>query len=546
MNIKEESVYQIYVKSFADSNGDGIGDLQGIISKLDHIAGLGVSCVWLTPIYPSPMRDNGYDVSDYCAINPLFGTMEDFDLLVTEATKRGLKIMLDMVLNHSSTEHAWFKRALAGERKYQDYYIFKQTPSPEQLPTNWISKFGGSAWSFSPEVGKHYLHLFDRTQADLNWENPELREELFNIVNFWLAKGVKGLRFDVINLISKPNNFIDDHKGDGRRFYTDGPRIHTHLKELHARTFGLVPGCITVGEMSSTSIENCIRYSVAQEKELSMVFTFHHLKVDYANGNKWTLAPLDFIGMKKLFNEWQTKMQAGGGVNALFWSNHDQPRVVSRFGNDTQFHYQSSTMLAVAQYLMDGVPYIYQGEEIGMTNAYFTSIDQYKDVESLNYFKELTQNMSASQALTILATKSRDNGRTPISWNDTQGHGFTTGTPWLPFSTRAGQVNVKKDRTKCESIYTFFQLILQLRQNYSVFIGGIYQQLAHDHPSIYAYQRQNDTAMAMVFCNFSTQTSTMMLPKALPQQLILNNYEFCHKEGLYLTMQPYQLLVFHN
>ncbi len=546
MTIKQNSVYQIYVKSFADSDGDGIGDLQGIISKLDHISGLGVSYVWLTPIYPSPMNDNGYDVSDYCAINPLFGTMDDFEQLMAEATKRNLKIMLDMVLNHSSTEHEWFKRALTGEQKYQDYYIFKQTAGPDEVPTNWISKFGGPAWSYAPEVGKHYLHLFDRTQADLNWENPALREELFAIVNFWLAKGVKGLRFDVINLVSKPDHFTDDSQGDGRRFYTDGPRIHTYLKELHARTFGRITDCLTVGEMSSTSIENCIRYSSAAEKELSMVFTFHHLKVDYANGNKWTLAPLDFIGMKKLFNEWQTTMQVGEGVNALFWSNHDQPRVVSRFGEDTEFRYKSSTMLAAAQYLMDGVPYIYQGEEIGMTNAYFTSINQYKDVESLNYFNELTQTMSESQALAILAAKSRDNGRTPISWDDTAGHGFTTGTPWLPFSTRAQQINVQKDRTHCESVYTFFTHILQLRQNYSVFVDGIYEQLAQDHPTIYAFRRYNDTANALVFCNFSKHPSTIEWAEDLPPQLILTNGTGYQKEGFTLTLQPYQLLVFHS
>lgn len=546
MSIKQNSVYQIYVKSFADSNGNGVGDLQGIIAKLDHIAGLGVSHVWLTPIYPSPMKDNGYDVSDYCAINPLFGTMADFDLLMAEATKRGLKIMLDMVLNHSSTEHEWFKRALAGEKKYQDYYIFKQTPAPDQLPTNWVSKFGGPAWSFAPEVGQHYLHLFDRTQADLNWENPELREELFAIVNFWLAKGVKGLRFDVINLISKPEKFEDDHAGDGRRFYTDGPRIHSYLKELHARTFGNITDCLTVGEMSSTSIANCIGYSLASEKELSMVFTFHHLKVDYAHGNKWTLAPLDFLGMKKLFNEWQTQMQAGGGVNALFWSNHDQPRVVSRFGDDTTFHYQSSTMLAVAQYLMDGVPYIYQGEEIGMANAYFTSIDQYGDVESLNYFKELTKTMSESQALAILAAKSRDNGRTPVCWDETAGHGFTSGTPWLPFSARAGQISAKKDKASQNSVYRFFKQILQLRQEYPVFVEGVYAQVACDHATVYTFTRKSANATALVLCNFAAHDSVLTLPEILPAQLVLNNYSEYQGQGKQITLHPYQVLVWHS
>ena len=399
-DFKDKVVYQIYTKSFRDANGDGLGDLRGVIEKLDYLRDLGVDYLWLTPFFKSPLNDNGYDISDYRAIDPVFGTMEDVEELIAQADRRGLGLMFDMVFNHTSTEHQWFQRALAGDKKYQDYYIFREG-APDAPPTNWESKFGGSAWAYVPELGKWYLHLFDRTQADLNWDNPAVREELKEVLRFWKAKGVQGFRFDVVNLISKPAVFEDDHQGDGRRFYTDGPHIHEYLKELTADAE--LEDLVTVGEMSSTSLDNCVRYTNPAEKELSMTFSFHHLKVDYRDGNKWELQPPDLGKLKELLTTWQLEMQRAGGWNAVFWCNHDQPRAVSRFGDDGQYWKESAKMLATCVHLLRGTPYIFQGEELGMTNAGYTSIDQYRDVESLNYYRIMLQSgKTEEEALEVL------------------------------------------------------------------------------------------------------------------------------------------------
>lgn len=408
-------IYQIYPKSFMDADGDGIGDLQGIIKKLDYLEYLGIDYIWITPFFLSPQRDNGYDVADYRKIDPAFGTMEDLEELIAGADKRGIGLMLDMVFNHTSTEHEWFRRALEGEKEYQDYYIFKEG-NPRHMPTNWESKFGGPVWEYVSHLQKWYLHLFDVTQADLNWENPRVREEIKDILKFWKEKGIKGFRFDVVNLISKPAAYEDDMEGDGRRFYTDGPKVHDYLKEL-VRDAG-IEDLITVGEMSSTTIDNCIRYTNPAEKEFSMCFNFHHLKVDYKDGNKWELMAPDTEMLKKLLKQWQLGMQENNGWNAVFWCNHDQPRIVSRFGNDKEYLQQSAKMLATAIHLLRGTPYIYQGEELGMTNPCFTDIGQYRDVESLNYYNILRQEGKTNEdALHILSARSRDNSRTPMQWS---------------------------------------------------------------------------------------------------------------------------------
>ena len=380
-NFSDKVIYQIYLRSFKDSNGDGIGDIRGITQQLDYLKELGVDYLWITPFFVSPQNDNGYDVADYRNIDPIFGTMEDLEELIREGKKRGMELMLDMVFNHTSTSHEWFQKALAGDEKYQNYYIFKDG-TPDKIPTNWESKFGGPAWEYVPHLKKWYLHLFDVSQADLNWENPEVREELKNVIRFWQKKGIGGFRFDVVNLISKPEHFEDDHIGDGRRFYTDGRHVHEFLKELTADT-GL-DQYVTVGEMSSTTLDNCIRYSNPQEKELSMCFNFHHLKIDYKDGKKWELMEPDLMRLKELFETWGTGMQEGNGWNALFWCNHDQPRIVSRLGDEDRYWKESAEMLAASVHLMRGTPYIYQGEEIGMTNPHFDDIRQYRDVESLN------------------------------------------------------------------------------------------------------------------------------------------------------------------
>ena len=375
-DFNHKTVYQIYPKSFCDKNGDGFGDIRGVIEKLDYLQELGVDYLWLTPFFISPQRDNGYDVADYRNIDPKFGTLEDVEELIAQSAHRGMGIMLDMVFNHTSTEHEWFRKALAGEKKYQDYYIFKEG-DPDKFPTNWQSKFGGPAWEYVPNLKKWYLHLFDVTQADLNWDNPEVREELKEIIRFWKEKGVKGFRFDVVNLISKPEKMEDDWIGDGRRFYSDGPHVHEYLKEL-VRDTG-IEDMVTVGEMSSTSLEHCIRYSAPEEKELSMCFNFHHLKVDYKDGNKWALMEPDYEKLKELFETWQMGMQEGNGWNAVFWCNHDQPRIVSRFGDEDWYWKESAKMLAGMIHLMRGTPYIYQGEEIGMLNAHYSSVHQYRE-----------------------------------------------------------------------------------------------------------------------------------------------------------------------
>ncbi|MBN1467862.1 MAG: alpha,alpha-phosphotrehalase [Fusobacteriaceae bacterium] len=500
-NIGEYVIYQIYPKSFKDTTGSGQGDLRGIINSLDYLEELGIDFIWLTPIYPSPQNDNGYDVADYCNINKDFGTMKDFEKLVEEGKKRNIYIMLDMVFNHTSTEHKWFKEALKGNEKYMNYYIFKEGKNGKE-PTNWVSKFGGNTWEYVPNLDKYYLHLFDKTQADLNWENEELREEIYKICNFWLEKGVKGFRLDVINLISKPEIFEDDYEGDGRRFYTDGTKIHEYLKELNKNTFGKYSDVITVGEMSSTSVENCILYSNKEEKELDMTFNFHHLKVDYKDGNKWSNIEFDFEKLKNLFSEWQIKMNEGGGWNALFWCNHDQPRAISRFGNDNIYHRESGKMLATALHMLKGTPYIYQGEEIGMTNAYFDKIDDYRDVESLNYFDILKKDNEEKDILEVLQKKSRDNSRTPMQWNSDINGGFSKEEPWINLNKNYKEINVYNALKDEDSIFYHYKELIKIRKKYDVVKFGDYEEIKTNTKGLYVYKRKYKQEELLVVCNF--------------------------------------------
>ncbi|QNO15511.1 alpha,alpha-phosphotrehalase [Alkalicella caledoniensis] len=550
-DFEKSVVYQIYPKSFKDSNGDGFGDLKGVIEKLDYLAKLGVDYIWLTPFYVSPQKDNGYDVAEYCKIDSRFGTMADFEQLIKEASKRDIDVMLDMVFNHTSTEHPWFKRALLGEKKYKDYYIFKK-PVNGGEPTNWISKFGGSAWQKVKEFDEYYLHLFDVTQADLNWENPDLREEIYQVVNFWMDKGVKGFRLDVINLISKPQTFENDLEGDGRRFYTDGPKIHKYLKELNRETFGKKEGILTVGEMSSTTIDNCIKYSNPDEQELSMVFNFHHLKVDYQNGDKWTSMDFDFIQLKKLFNTWQVGMQEGNGWNAVFWCNHDQPRIVSRFGDDKTYHKESAKMLGTTIHMMRGTPYIYQGEEIGMTNAYFESIEDYRDIESINYYNILMEKgKSKGEIIKILQQKSRDNSRTPMQWDKTPQGGFTSGIPWIDVNKNYGHINSENALADSSSIFYHYKKLISLRKELDIIAYGDYYPILEQHPSIFAYMREYKNEKLLVINNFYPEESEFNLPEDInlegyQDELVISNYENTQKtfRGS-INLRPYESLVFH-
>lgn len=535
-------VYQIYPKSFQDTDGDGFGDLRGVIERLDYLAELGVDYLWITPFFTSPQYDNGYDIADYRNIDPRYGTMEDFDELVREAAKRGMYLMMDMVLNHTSTKHEWFQKALKGDPKYRNYYIFKKGKNGLP-PTNWVSKFGGNAWSYLPETDEYYLHLFHVTQADLNWENPEVRQDIYDTVNFWLEKGVKGLRFDVINLISKPDVYEDDLEGDGHRFYTDGPKIHQYLQELNENTFGKYDDVVTVGEMSSTTLENSIRYSNPESNELSMIFSFHHLKVDYPSGNKWEIEPFRFHDLKKHLFIWQEEMEKGGGWNALFWCNHDQPRIVSRIGNEKEYRVKSAKCLATAIHGLKGTPYIYQGEEIGMTNAGYTSIDEYMDIESLNYYNILKlQGKSEEEVIRILGAKSRDNSRTPMQWDASENAGFTKGTPWLKVCDRYKEINTES-RHEPDSVFQYYKELVKLRKELPVIQKGAVTPLLREDKEILAYKREYQGKELYVFCNFFD--GEVKVPYSIPEDCksILSNYgeEISPKE---LVLRPYEAVMF--
>lgn len=524
---RQAVVYQIYPKSFQDSGGKGTGDLQGIIRRLDYLQELGVDALWLTPIYSSPQVDNGYDIADYYAIDPAFGTMQDFDQLVTACKQRGLHLIMDMVFNHTSTEHCWFKTAIQDpQSRFRDFYIWRN-PVNGQEPNNWQSKFGGNAWAFDPQSSQYYLHLFSEQQADLNWENPEVREEIKKVLHFWADKGVDGFRLDVINLISKQQDFCDDTSGDGRRFYTDGPRVHEYLQELAHDVF-LPRGCMTVGEMSSTTLDHCQRYSRADGRELSMVFNFHHLKVDYPNGEKWQLAEPDFIELKKLFADWQNGLHQQGW-SALFWCNHDQPRIVSRFGHEGEYREKSAKMLATVLHMLQGTPYIYQGEEIGMTNPHFQQIDDYRDVESLNlWLANQQQQIPSSQTLAVLAARSRDNSRTPIPWDSSDTAGFSQAVPWIPLGDNVTTINVAAALENKNSVFYCYQQLIRLRKQHPVIMNGNYQDLLPDHPAIWCYQRDDGNRKLLVIANLSENSIEFELPDAwknIDSECLLHNNE---------------------
>ena len=527
-DISNKVVYQVYPKSFKDSNGDGWGDLKGVTSKLDYLKGLGVDYIWLTPFFPSPQRDNGYDVANYRAVDPRYGTMEDFEELSREAHARGIGIMLDMVLNHTSTEHEWYQKAIAGDKRYQDYYIFCEG-MPEKRPCNWLSKFGGPCWQWEPAVGKWRMNLYDPTQADLNWANPDVRRECADVVRFWKEKGVDGFRFDVVNNISKPSTYEDDFIGDGRRFYVDGPHVHEYLQEL-VREAGIdtSEGFMTVGEMSSTSLEACLGYTNPADHELSMVFSFHHLKVDYKDGQKWSLMPPDLNELYRLLSTWQEGMQAGGGWNALFWDNHDQPRVVSRFGNDGKLRVPSAKMLCLFMNLLRGTPYIYQGNELGMTNAHFTSIEQYRDVESTNYYRILMdeEGKTSEEALRIVAARSRDNGRTPMQWDAGKNAGFSAGEPWSTMACDAADCNqaeicVEREVADPDSIFAFYKQVNELRHGMDVVAHGKVKFLDAGSVPVFEYARFGELAVGERYDAATATAADLTQPGSL---LVLANF----------------------
>lgn len=546
MKFKDKVVYQIYPKSFNDSNSDGWGDINGIIEKLDYLSYLGIDYIWINPIYPSPQKDNGYDVEDYTKIDPRYGTMEEFENLCKEAKKRNIEIMLDMVFNHTSTKHKWFQKAIKGETKYKEYYFFKKTKNNEP-PTNWKSKFGGSAWEYSKELGEYYLHLFDKTQADVNWDNKDLRKEYFEIVNFWINKGVKGFRFDVINLISKGEFKDDPNLFDGRQFYTDGPMVHEYIRELNKNSFGKSKNILTVGEMSSTNIENCIRYSGEENNELNSVFTFHHLKVDYKNQEKWKVKEFDFQELKEILYKWQVEMENGNAWNALFWNNHDQPRALSRFGDDEKYLEKSAKMLATTIHCMRGIPYIYQGEEIGMTNAYFNDITQYEDIESLNVFDELKKTgVLEKEIYKILQERSRDNARTPFQWENSKNAGFTKGTPWIGLNENYKNINARKALEDKNSIFFHYKKLIELRKKYKVIQDGSFIPLYKKDKFILGYKRILDNENLIVINNFYGKKTEITFQEDINKyNIILSNYDNVILKNK-MILKPYESLVIYK
>ncbi|WP_335873022.1 alpha,alpha-phosphotrehalase [Bacillus sp. 2205SS5-2] len=551
---KKAVVYQIYPRSFYDTTGNGVGDINGIIEKLDYLKKLGIDVIWLTPIYQSPQRDNGYDISDYYSLHEEFGSMEDFDRLLAEAHQHGIKVIMDIVVNHTSTEHEWFQKALqSSDNSYRDYYIWKD-PIDGSEPTNWQSKFGGNAWEFDEKSGQYYLHLFDVTQADLNWENESLRQELYDMMTYWFEKGVDGFRLDVINLVSKNQQFPSDDgfvaPGDGRKFYTDGPRVHEFMHEMNEKVFSKYDA-MTVGEMSSTTVDHCIQYTKPERGELSMTFNFHHLKVDYPNGEKWSVADFDFLQLKQILSKWQVEMNAGGGWNALFWCNHDQPRIVSRFGDDGKFRQQSAKMLATTIHMMQGTPYIYQGEEIGMPNPKFTEIEQYRDVESLNMHQILAeQGTSHEEIMSILQEKSRDNSRTPVQWESAPHAGFTKGEPWIGVGAGYKEINVKQALSDKDSVFYHYQSLIQLRKEYDIITTGTYELLDGDHPEVFAYVREGNDEKLLVVNNFYSNSTTFTLPRHIhlegySSEVLLSNYDDSRNSETTIKLRPYESIVFY-
>ncbi|MCO7125070.1 alpha,alpha-phosphotrehalase [Sporolactobacillus shoreicorticis] len=551
---KKATIYQIYPKSFMDTNGDGIGDINGVIEKLDYLKKLGVDVLWLTPMYQSPQNDNGYDISDYYSLQPEYGTMEDLKHLFSEAHRRELKIVMDIVVNHTSTEHPWFKAALSSvDNPYRDYYIWRNPSEDGGAPNNWQSKFGGSAWELDKKSGQYYLHLYDVSQADLNWENKAVRDDIYKMMNFWLDQGADGFRLDVINVISKDQRFPDDHDpkspGDGRPFYTDGPRIHEFLHEMNERVFSRRSGTVTVGEMSSTTVDNCIRYTNPNDKELSMVFNFHHLKVDYPNGQKWALGKLKLADLKKALTEWQKGMHKGGGWNALFWCNHDQPRIVSRFGDEGEYRIESAKMLATTLHMLQGTPYVYQGEEIGMTNPNFQRIDDYRDVESLNAYRFLqNEGKSEKEILAILRQKSRDNGRTPMQWNTSENGGFTTGKPWIEVARNYQAVNAEAALADPNSVFYHYQKLIALRKRFDVIVNGDFQLLLPENTQIFTYLRSGARDRLLVVSNFTGSAAAFSVPQKLAaarSELLISNYSDSPAHLYSLNLRPYESVVYH-
>ncbi|MEQ6388080.1 alpha-glucosidase [Bacillaceae bacterium S4-13-58] len=551
---KESVVYQIYPRSFNDSNGDGIGDIKGITEKLDYLKNLGVDVIWLSPVYKSPNDDNGYDISDYMDIMDEFGTMQDWEELLDEMHRRDMKLIMDLVVNHSSDEHKWFLESKKSkDNPYRDYYIWHPGKDGKE-PNNWESNFSGSAWQYDETTDEYYLHLFSKKQPDLNWENPKLRQEVYNMMKWWLDKGIDGFRMDVINFISKVPGFPDAPNPEGEKFvsgakyYMNGPRIHEFLHEMNKEVLSNYD-IMTVGEMPGVDVQEAKNYTSPDREELQMVFQFEHMGLDNGTGGKWDLKPLNLKDLKENLSKWQKGLH-GVGWNSLYWNNHDQPRIVSRFGNDKEYRDVSAKMLGTCLHMMQGTPYIYQGEEIGMTNVKFDSIKDYKDIEILNMYKEKVVEGDADpeKVMESICVKGRDNARTPFQWDSSENAGFTSGEPWLKVNPNYKEINAEQALADENSIYHYYKKLIELRKKHNLIVYGDYELLLPEHDQIYAYVRSLEDEKLLVVTNFSERHVDFNLPDDLTfkaEELLISNYpEPLDLNVKSFTLKPYEARVY--
>ena len=550
---KESVVYQIYPRSFCDSNGDGIGDLNGITSKLDYLKELGIDVIWLSPVYKSPNDDNGYDISDYQAIMDEFGTMEDFDRMLATAHKKGIKIMMDLVVNHTSDEHKWFiESRKSTDNPYRDYYIWRPAKEDGSLPNNWGSCFSGPAWEYDKTTDMYFLHLFSKKQPDLNWDNPVVRQEVFDMMNWWLEKGVDGFRMDVISLISKEQPELPDKEPGINGYATfnvsaNGPHVHEYLQEMRQKALNNAD-TITVGECSGVTLEEAKKYARSDEKELNMVFQFEHMDVDSdEKAGKWTTRKMDLRDLKKILTRWQKGLQ-DIAWNSLYWENHDQPRSVSRFGNDSdEYREISAKMLATCIHMMQGTPYVYQGEELGMTNCPFNTLENFRDLESINAFHELTEQgkMTEEEMMAAIGYKGRDNARTPMQWDDSANAGFSgaDATPWIMVNPNYTKINAKDQVSREDSVFKYYQKLIRLRHESDLIVYGTYDLILDDDKDIYAYIRTLGDEKLIVYCNFSENTREVELPEEFTDgKILISNYNDA-KVSEKITLRPYEAIV---
>lgn len=548
---KESVVYQIYPRSFCDSNGDGIGDLNGITEKLPYLKELGVDVIWLSPVYQSPNDDNGYDISDYRAIMKEFGTMEDYDRMLARAHELGLKIMMDLVVNHTSDEHAWFVESRKSkENPYRDYYIWREAKDGKE-PNNWGSCFGGSAWKYDDATDMYFLHLFSTKQPDLNWENPKVRQEVFDMMNWWCEKGIDGFRMDVISLISKVPGLPDgvvgkSGYGDFGPHVANGPHVHEYLQEMNREVLSKYD-LITVGECSGVTVEEAKKYASSSGKELNMVFQFEHMDLDGGESFKWNHRKIRLTDLKKVMSKWQTELE-GKAWNSLYWCNHDQPRMLSRLGNDSdEYREISAKMLGTCLHMMQGTPYVYQGEELGMTNYPFTSLDEFRDIESINAYQELTEKgvVEPEDMFDYISYKGRDNARTPMQWDDSEQAGFTTGTPWIPVNPNYTKVNAKEQMEREDSVFHYYKKLIALRKEYPIIVYGSYELLLPDSEELYVYVRKLEERQLLVICNFSEKEMEYQVPEVFSKdgaEVLISNYgRKCTESEL--RLKPYECIV---